>query len=219
MRRNGLTIAGIVGGIVFAVGFIAINMIPGLGGTSKTKNFTDYYNSDSERGLATVLGLVLVIGCWLMVWLFTELRVRLAASVRADVAYRLSLVAAAVVTVGTAVELGPTGVQNNQDNSRFVGIAIAHSFTQAGAGAVILGMLTFAAAVFLNGLEFRRSTAFPRWLGTLSIVFAILLISTYFVVPGFLFSIWAIIVGVAGRPREVPGVPEGPATVPMSMPS
>ncbi|MCU1456594.1 MAG: hypothetical protein JWL73_686 [Actinomycetia bacterium] len=219
MRRNGLTIAGIVAGIVFAVGYIAINLIPGLGGTSKTKDFTDFYNSDSKRVLATVLGLVLVVGCWLMVWLFTELRGRLAVSVRTDVAYRLSLVAAAVVTVGTAVELGPTNVQNNQDNSHFVGVAIAHSFAQAGAGAVILGMLTFAAAVFLNGLELRRSTALPRWLGTLSIVFAILLISTYFVIPGFLFPIWAIIVGVAGRPRETPGMQERPATAPVSMPS
>jgi hypothetical protein len=111
--------------------------------------------------------------------------------------------------IGAAIELGPTMVQNNQDNHAFVGIPIAHTFTQAGAGVLIVGMFSFAVAVFLNGLEFRRSRVLPRWLGVVSIVVAILLIGSFFVAPGFLLAIWAIIVGVAGRNISSDSQPAG----------
>ncbi len=199
MRQSRLMIAGVLAGIMFAAGFVMTILVPGLGGTSKTKDFTDFYDSSGKRGAATVLGFILVVGCWLMIWLFTELRANLTGSTRADLAFHLSLVGAAAVMIGSAVDLGPTMVQNNQDNSGFVGVSIAHTFTQAGAGVVIVGMFSFAAAVLLNGLEFRRSTAFPRWLGVVSIVVAILLIGSFFIAPGFLLPIWAIVVGVVGR--------------------
>ena len=134
-----------------------------------------------------------------MVWLFSELRSSLPSSTRSNLSFHLSLVGAAAVMVGCMVELGPTMVQSNQDNHDFVGITIAHTFTQAGAAAVIAGMFTFAAAVLLNGLEMRRSHVFPGWLGATSVVLAVLLIGSLFVLPGFLLSIWAILVGVAGR--------------------
>jgi len=199
MQGNRLRIAGVASGIVFAGGFMTVLMVPGLGGTSTTSNFTDFYNSSGKRGAASLLGFVLAIGCWLMVWLFTELRTRLALSVRSDLAYRLSVIGATAVMIGAAIELGPTMVQNNSDNSDFVGIPIAHAFAQAGAGVVILGLFTFAVAVLLCGLEFRRTPGFPRWLGTLSIVFAVLLIGSFFAVPGFLLPIWAILVGIVGQ--------------------
>lgn len=198
MRGNRMRVAGVAAGIVFAVGLIVVLLIPGLGGTSTTENFTDFYNSSGKRGAASLLGFVLAVGCWLMVWLFTEVRARLGISVRSDLAYRLSVIGAAAVMIGAAIELGPTMVQNSSDNTEFVGIPVAHAFTQAGAGAVILGLFTFAVAVMLCGLEFRRTPAFPRWLGTFSIVFAVLLIGSFFAVPGFLLPIWAIVVGIAG---------------------
>jgi len=199
MSRNRLMIAGIAAGIVFAVGFVMVLLVPGLGGTSTTKDFTDFYNSSGRRGAATLLGFVLVIGCWLMIWLFTELRVRLASSVRSALAFHLSVVGAAAVMIGGVIELGPTMVQNGQHNKAFVGLPIAHTFAQAGAVVVIVGMFTFAAAVLLHGFEFRQSALFPRWLGIVSIVFAILLVGSFFAVPGFLLSIWAVLVGVVGR--------------------
>lgn len=201
MRQNRLRAAGIAAGIVFAVGFVMVLLIPGLGGTSTTKNFTDFYNSSAKRGAASLLGFVLTVGCWLMVWLFSELGAEFGGSVRSDLARRLSAIGAAAVMIGGAIELGPTMVQNNSDNSEFVGVPVAHVFAQAGAGAVILGLFTFAAAVLLCGMEFRRGTAFPRWLGTLSLVFAVLLIGSFFAAPGFLLPIWAIVVGLAGRDR------------------
>lgn len=202
MPRNKLTIVSVAAGILFAVGLtmvLMVLMVPGLGGSSKTKNFIDFYDSGGKRGAASLLGLVLVIGCWLMVWLFTVLHARMATSVRSDVAYRLSLIGAAAVMIGATIDLGPAMVQNNNTSSAFVGVPIANTFAQAGAGAVIVGLFTFAVAVLLCGLEFRGGRDFPRWLGAFSIVFAILLIGSYFVVPGFLLPIWAIVVGIAGR--------------------
>ena len=204
MRRGRLMIAGILAGVVFGLGFVMVLLIPGLGGTSTTKDFTDFYNSSGKRGAASVLGFVLVVGCWLMIWLFTELRARLASSVRSGLAFHLSVVGSAAVMIGAAIELGPTMVQNSNDNSDFVGVPIAHAFAQAGAGAVILGMFTFAAAVLLHGLEFRRSDLFPRWLGVASIVFAILLVSSFFGIGGFLLPLWAILVAVIGRDVDIP---------------
>src|SRR5690348_4925684 len=121
MRQGRLMTAGLLAGIVFAVGFVMAVQVPGLGGTSTTKDFTDFYNSSGKRGTATVLGFFLVIGCWLMIWLFTELRRSLSSSTRSDLAFHVSLVGAAAVMIGGAIELGPTMVQNNQDNSGFVG--------------------------------------------------------------------------------------------------
>lgn len=204
MSASRLTVAGVVAGIVFAVGFVAVILIPGLGGTSSTKDFDDFYNSSGRRGAATLLGFVLVVGCWLMVWFFTELRSRLRSSVRSDFAVRLSVIGAAAVIVGGAVELGPAMVQNNQDNADFVGIPIAHTFAQAGAGAVIVGMFTFAAAVLLCGLEFRGVVGLPSWLRIFSIVIGVLLVGSFFAAPGFLLPIWAIVVGIAGRGASPP---------------
>lgn len=197
--RNKLTIAGVSAGVVFAVGLIATMMIPGLGGSSKTKDFTDFYSSDGKRGAATVLGFVLLVGCWLMMWFFTELRHRLGRTNGAELLLRLSAVGAAAIMIGTAVDLGPTMAQNGSDNSEFVGIPIARTFTQAGAGVIIFGLLTFAVAVLLAGFEFRRSLTFPRWLGTASIVCAVLLIGSFFLAPGFLLPIWAVVVAVVAR--------------------
>src|ERR671929_1614205 len=81
-----------------------------------------------------------------MIWFFTELRGQGGASVRSDVAYRLSIVGAAAVIVGTAIELGPLMVQNNSDNGGFVGIPIAHTFAQAGFGVAASGMVSFPLA-------------------------------------------------------------------------
>lgn len=209
MEENRLTPAGVLAGIVFGAGLVSLLLVPGLGGTSKTANFTDFYNSSGHRGAANMLAYALLIGCWLMIWFFTELRARAGTSVRSDVAYRLSIVGATAVIVGAAIELGPVMVQNNTDNGSFVGIPVAHTFAQAGFGVATSGMISFALAVFLYGLEFRRAAVVPAWLGVFSYVVAVLLLGSFFGVGAFLLPVWTIVVGLAvGRaPRLRPDVP------------
>ena len=199
MKRDNITLAGVLAGVFFAAGLVGVLMIPGLGGTAKTHDFTSFYDSSSKRGAASLLFFALTIGAWLMTWLCTEIRARLGESVRPALALRLATIGATAVMVGAAVDAGPTMVQNNSDNGTFVGIPIAHAFAQAGAGAVIAGLFTFAAAVLLFGLEFRHSEEFATWLGTLSIVIAVLLVGSAFLAPGFLLPLWAIIVGIGAR--------------------
>lgn len=214
MNTDKLRIAGPTAGVVFGVGLASIVMIPGLGGTSTTKAFTDFYGSDGRRGTATVLGFVLVVGCWLMVWAFGELRNRLGGSPRADLVSRLALLGAAAVVVGTAIDLGPAMVQTGSDNKGFVGIPIAHAFAQAGAGAVIFGPFSFAAAILLVGLEIRRRGGLPAWTGPTSIVFAVLLVGSFMLAPGVLLGVWAVLVGVAAwRPHDLPTPPSSRAAI------
>jgi hypothetical protein len=59
--------------------------------------------------------------------------------------------------------------------------------------------------VLLHGLEFRLAPTFPRWLSTVSIVVAVLLIGSFFAAPGFLLPIWTIVVGLSGRRATVDG--------------
>jgi len=148
-----------------------------------------------------------------MVWFFTELRARLA-STRTELAIRLAVGGAVLVMAGGAIDLGPAGVQANNAgsaNSAFVGVPIAHAITQSALLSAIAGLFTFAVAVMLFGLEFRRSATFPNWLGVLSIVIAVLLIGSLILLPAFLFPIWAIVVGIVGaRPSPpVVGAPSG----------
>ncbi len=212
MIRNRLTIAGVTAGLVFGAGLIAAITVPGLGGTSTTKSFNEYYGSSQHRGIGALLGFVLMIGTWLMIWMFTELRARLARSVRADMAHLLAVIGCAAAMIGVAIELGPTMAQNTTDNGGFVGIPVAHALAQAGAGTLIMGLLTCGVAVFLFGLEFRAAAGVPRWLGPVSLVVGVLLIGSLFLAPAFLLPLWSILVGVgAGRGLTVPATRGEPA--------
>lgn len=204
---NRLLAAGVLAGAVFAAGLIGVMQIPG-GGDVTDHQFISFYSSSSKRVMVLGLGLALIVGTWLMVWLFTELRRRFGSSTRADLSYRLACIGATAVMVGGAVDAGPAGVQDNS-NSPFVGIPVAHAFAQAGLGVLVAGLACFAVAIFLTGLEMRASAAFPSWLGVLSVVFAaLLLIGSYIVAPGLLLPIWAMVVGVASR-RMSPVIEEG----------
>lgn len=201
--RNRLAVSGVVAGVVFAVGLVSPFLVPG-GGSVTDKDFTDFYDSSGRRAAAYALYFVLLVGCWLMIWFFSEVRARLVATSRSEVAYRLALGGAVAVMVGGAIDLGPAGVQINSGNSSgFVGVPIAHAVTQSALLTIIAGLFTFAASVLLLGIEFRRSPAFPNWLGVLSIVAAILLLASYLLIGAFVLPIWAIIVGiVAARDRH-----------------
>ena len=197
MRTNRIPLAGLLAGVLFAAGLIGIMMIPG-GGDVTDHAFTSFYADSSKRHTVFLLSIALIVGTWMMVWLFTELRQRLGTSTRADLSQRLASIGACAVMVGGTVDAGPMGVQTNS-NSPFVGVTIAHTFAQAGIGAIVVGLLCFAAAVLLLGLEMRASAVFPSWLGTASLVFAVLLIGSYILAPGLLLPIWALLVAVACR--------------------
>ena len=65
-------------------------------------------------------------------------------------------------------------------------------------------MFALAVAVFTLSLVSRRSGALPSWLATAGLVVGVLMIGSVFWVPGLLFPIWVIVVGVVGLGQEQP---------------
>jgi hypothetical protein len=191
-----LTIAGIFAGVIFAVGYLVGAVVPG-GGDTSDKSITDFYDSSGKRAWAFILALVLVAGCFLMVWFFTELRNRLPEHGLTTVGHTIAMLGAGLVAAGGLIMLAPAGVQMNSD-ADFVGVPIAHTFAQAGLGVMLVGgMYAFAVAVFLLSLEARRTGALAGWLSITGLVVGVLLLASYIWLPGFLLPLWTIVLGVA----------------------
>lgn len=199
-RTRGL-VAGLAAGILFGVGWLVMAVVPG-GGEVTASDFADYYDSDGRQATAFALFMAMMVACLLVVWFFNELRERLPATVLTRVGYALGVVGAALVLTGSAILMGPTGVQMYSD-ADFVGVEVAHAIAQSGLFVVLGGgMYALAAAVFTLSLASRRSGALPSWLATVGLVVGVLLLASYIWIPGFLFPIWMILVGVAGMDRQ-----------------
>jgi hypothetical protein len=173
--------------------------VPG-GGDVTDKQFTDFYSSSGKRLAALLSFFVLVIGCWLLVWLFAELRATLLPGVRADLGQWFGVAGAVMVIIGGGIFLGPAGVQINSKGSAFVGPVLAHALAQAGLIPMVVGFWTMGVGIFLTSHRMRGSAAFPGWLGTFGMIIAVLLLAAYIAIPALLVAIWAIVVGITSRP-------------------
>lgn len=195
--RGRPSISGIVAGVVTAVGFASLVLVPG-GGTTTAKSVVDFYDSSGKRAWAYALAVVLIVGCMTIMWFFTQLKSRLADTTLTRMAHIFALFGAASVAIGTAIMLGPTGVQVNTGQA-FVGVPIATTLAQSGLGVIIAcGMYPIAAAIFLMSLQARRErAALPRWLATAGMVVAVLLIGSAVGAPAVLLPIWLVVAGVA----------------------
>jgi hypothetical protein len=195
--NNRLRVAGILSGILIAVGGFGVLTVP-AGGDVTTQDFISFYSSSGKRLTALLSYFVLIIACWLLVWLFSELRVRLAPGARAEMGHRLGVGGALMLIVGGGILLAPVGVQENTPGSKFVGPVIAHTLGQAGLLPFIAGVWTIAVGIFLTSHRMRTSGVFPGWLAIFGMVVAVLLIGSYVAFPIVLLPIWAIVVGITG---------------------
>jgi hypothetical protein len=146
-----------------------------------------------------ILAIVLVAGCLLTMWFFTELRSRLAASGPVQVAYVFAIAGAALLMAGAGIALGPTGVQLASGRP-FVGTAVADALVQSGLFvSVVTGVYSLAVAIFLFALAaVRQRAGLPRWLAIASMVVAVLLLGSFVGSPAVLLPIWLLVAGVAG---------------------
>jgi protein-S-isoprenylcysteine O-methyltransferase Ste14 len=194
-----ISVAGILGGIFFAVGLLGGFATPGGAGTTN-QDFLNFYNSSSKRLTALLSYFVLVIGCWLFLWLFSELLPRLSAhGVRADLGHRLGTAGIVLVMVGGGIYLGPAAVQIESSSTHFVGTPVAFAFAEAGLILIIVGAWTMSLGVFLTSHQMRATETFPRWLGMFGMVVGVLVLLTAFLgIPILLLAIWAIVVGISG---------------------
>jgi hypothetical protein len=197
--RRARAISGVVAGVVTLAGLVGTTLVPG-GGTTSAKSVLDYYDSSGKRASAVALGFVLIAGCLIMMWFFSELKARLADNRSTRVAHLFAVFGAAAIAVGNCILLGPTGVQMNT-GQHFVGVPVATALAQSGLFVMIgCGVYSIAVAIFLISLEARRQrTALPRWLATSGLVVAVLLVGSYVGAPVVLLPVWLVVAGLASR--------------------
>lgn len=204
MNRSRLRLSGVIAGLTFGVGLLSLFSVPG-GGNVTDQQISDFYASSGRPGAAFALSLVLAVGCWSMVWFFSELRARLEPGVAADLGVRLATMGSLAVLAGTGITLAPTGVQLMAGGS-FVGVPIAQTLDQAGLFVAIFGgVYTLAVAVFLLCMQARRSGVLPGWASASGLVVAVLLVTSVVGMPAVLLPLWVIVAGLGSRRRSGSG--------------
>jgi hypothetical protein len=199
-----LRLSALVSSVLFTIGYCTVIVVPGTGDNSKEKDFTEFYNSDGKMLVAFLMGIALVAGALALVWFFNEVRSRLADDTPNRVAYTSTVIGASAAAIGSAILLAPIGVQQNSD-SDFVGVAIAHSFDQAGLGVMLLvGMTSLALATALFSLGAARARLLPSWAGWTGVIVSVVMLGSYIWLPGLLFPVWVLAFGMLLRSEPLP---------------
>ena len=197
MKR--VTWSAVAAGVVFAAGYIMMITIPG-GGDSTDSSFADYYDSSGRRAVGLIGAAVLVLGVALCFWFLLELRAALgasAASIGAQLGHGLAVAGLVLVAAGGAITTGPTGVQLNDDP--FVGIPIAQTLSQAGLAVELLaGMSLLALATILLARVAKATGVLANWVAIAGIVAGVIMFGSYIWLPGLIFPIWLVVVGITG---------------------
>jgi len=194
-----LRLSALLSSVLFTIGYCTVIIVPGAGAANNEKDFIDFYNSDGKMLVAFLVGITLMAGALALVWFFNEVRSRLADDTPNGVAYTSTVIGAGAVAIGTAILLAPIGVQQNSD-SGFVGVAIAHTFDQAGLGVMLLvGMTSLAIATALFSLGAQRARLLPSWAAWIGVAVAVVMLGSYIWLPGLLFPVWVLAFGMMLR--------------------
>jgi hypothetical protein len=193
--------AGILAGVVFAAGLVAVFLVP-VGGSTTDADITAFFDSSGKRLAALLLYPALLVGSWLMAWFFGELRRALPPGALGAYAERVAWLGATASVVGGAVALGPVAAQSLAGHE-FVGVPAALALGQAGMGCLLVGgVYSFALAIFLLSVHAARHAALPRWQTTAGLVVAVLLLTAVAAMPAFLLPLWTVFVGLTVGTRR-----------------
>jgi hypothetical protein len=185
--------------VLFTIGYCVVLFVPGTGDNNKEKNFTDFYDSDGKMLVAFLMGIALVAGALALVWFFNEVKSRITDDALSRVGYTAAVIGASAAAIGGAILLAPIGVQQNSD-SAFVGVAVAHTLDQAGLGVMLLvGMTALALATALFSLGAKRAGLLASWAGWAGVGVAVVMLGSYIWLPGLLFPVWVLAVGLLLR--------------------
>lgn len=197
LAPNRLRLSAAAGGVLFIAGYLIIAMVPG-GGDVQDSDFTKFYDSDGRMLAAMLAEVALVFASIVLAWFYIELRAATGAGVLTQLGTTLGTVGAILVPVGGAILFGPAGVQQNSD-AGFVGVPIAHTFSQAGLGvSLLMGMGLTAVATIMLSVAMRRAGLIPAWLRIVGIVLGVITLGSYIWVPGFAFPIWLTVLAAVG---------------------
>lgn len=197
--RKRLLISAILGAVLMTVGFLGTAfLIPGSGSPTDL-DFTNFYASTSKVMLVFWSVIVLAAAGWCLVWFFNELRSRLPDGTLSKTAYSIAIIGIAALVIGAGIESGPAGVQINSSTGSFVGVPVAHTFAQAGLGAMIeAGIFSLLVATVLFSIALKQSALVPSWVPIFGYICALLMISSFILVGAFFFPVWLIVLGIVG---------------------
>jgi hypothetical protein len=196
---------GIVGAVLFAVGFVLASSAPG-GGSVDDADFEKFYVTDDNTGLPIIGVVLLSLGVIAVLWFFYELRAAmLGAEMLAGFAWISAALGLSLVAVGGCMLAAPSGVQAFSD-AEFVGAPVAHALAQAGfAAALVPGALLLGAGIAVFSFANRRAGVFPMWASIIGYVAAALQLLAIIWIPFFAIPLWIVIVAaVARRPVTRP---------------
>ena len=107
-----------------------------------------------------------------------------------------------LVAAGGAITTGPTGVQLNDEP--FVGIPIAQTLSQAGLAVELLaGMSLLALATILLARVAKVTGVLANWVAIAGIVAGVIMFGSYIWLPGLIFPIWLVVVGITGLRKPI----------------
>jgi len=196
---------GIVGAVLFAVGFVLASSAPG-GGDVDEADFEKFYVTDDNTALPIIGVVLLSLGVIAVLWFFYELRAAmLGAEMLAGFAWIAAALGLSLVAVGGCMLAAPSGVQAFSD-AEFVGAPVAHALAQAGfAAALVPGALLLGAGIAVFSFANRRAGVFPMWASIIGYVAAALQLLAIIWLPFFAIPLWIVIVAfVARRPVTSP---------------
>ena len=187
---------GIVGAVVYGVGFVLVSSVPG-GGDVDDSDFEDFYVTDENTALPIVGLFVLTIGVLAMLWFFHELRTAVGTA-DGGLGWAAAALGLAVVVTGASVLAGPSGVQAFSD-ADFVGAPVAHALAQAGFAAMLVpGSLVLGAGVAMLSFAGRRAGVLVPWVAIAGFVAGALQLFAFIWIPHFAIPLWVILAAAAG---------------------
>ena len=196
---------GLVGAVVFLVGFVMLSAIPG-GGDVDAADFEDFYVNDERTDVALPAMYLVTLGALGMSWFLYELRETIGTTL-ARFGGTAALVGLAMFVVGAGALAGPSGVQEFGDEA-FVGADVAHALAQAGwAIALVGGALFVGAGIAGLCMAGRSSGHLVGWVAIAGLVVAVLQLGGVIWLPALLIPVWVAVsaaTGVRSGDRPLP---------------
>jgi hypothetical protein len=193
--------AGLVGAVVFVVGFVMVSSVPG-GGDPDPADFEEYYLTDDNTGLAIAGLLILSAGVIVLVLFLHYLRTQISTDL-SRLAFASGVAGLAVVGTGACVLAAPSAVQAFSDEE-YVGQQIAHTFASAGFGVMLIpGALLLGLAIACYSLSGRANGSLPAWVAIVGIIVAVLQLLAIIWIPFLLVPVWMVLASIGdAKPRR-----------------
>ncbi|MEO5837849.1 MAG: hypothetical protein ABIQ73_28255 [Acidimicrobiales bacterium] len=192
--------AGLVGAVVFVVGFFMVSSVPG-GGDVDSADFEKYYVTDDDTALAIAGLLILSAGLILLVLFLHYLRAHVPSDL-SQLGFVAGVAGFAVLGAGACLLAAPSAVQVFGDEE-YVGQQVAHTFAAAGFLVMLIpAALLIGLAIAAYSIGGRLSGALPAWVSIIGYIVALLQLIAIIYLPFLVVPVWMALASIAGAGRR-----------------